>query len=239
MANNYFNFKSFSVWQHGAAMKVCTDSCLFGAWLTQKLLNTKHLLDIGTGTGLLALMAAQKSNAHLTCIEPHAESFATAIKNFDSSPWKGRFTLQQKTLKDFLSDNTKKFDVIICNPPFFSNSLLSPKNHKNLSKHDFSLPLNELFNGIAKLLTETGSAFIMLSAGREEEVKLLTGKMDLHITSVVSVCNTSQSPPFRQFFQIEKRVVINALPLEIIIRNNNNKYTEAFTALLKDFYLNL
>lgn len=239
MANNYFNFKSFSIWQDGAAMKVCTDSCLFGAWLTQKLLNTKHLLDIGTGTGLLALMAAQKSNAHLTCIEPHEESFATALKNFDSSPWKGRFTLQQKTLRGFLADNTHKFDTIICNPPFFSNSLLSPKNHKNLSKHDYVLPLDELLNGIAKLLTETGSAFIMLSAGREEEMKLLAGNMELHITSAVSVCNTPQSPPFRQFFQIEKRTGIDTLSSEIIIRNNNNKYTEAFTALLQDFYLNL
>lgn len=145
MPNDWFQFKQFRIGQARSAMRVCTDSCLFGAIVAQEYSRflkvgpkrPLRMLDIGSGTGLLSLMLAQKSeNSHIVGIEPHEGSFQDAQVNFDSSPWPDRLTLFNQSLEDFLKNkHDAPFDLIIANPPFFKRHLPSPKSDRNVALH--------------------------------------------------------------------------------------------------------
>ncbi|MEP6616520.1 MAG: methyltransferase, partial [Ginsengibacter sp.] len=139
-------------------MKVCTDACVFGGWLANKMTiigrDSQNFLDIGTGTGLLSLMVAQKSSVEIDAIEIEENAFVQARENFRSSPW-------SKVLHAIHGDVTtypfrKKYDLIICNPPFYESDLRSPDDKKNQARHDESLRLDELVNVVSNLLNSDG-----------------------------------------------------------------------------------
>lgn len=239
MANNYFQFKTFTIWQKEAAMKVCTDACVFGAWVTQKLKHTNYLLDIGTGTGLLALMAAQETTAKITAIEPHQPSYFAALKNVEHSPWANRIEVLPFSLANFLLEQSRKFDTIICNPPFFSNSLQSPKEEKNQSKHDYALPLAELLNSLPTLLHPEGNVFILLNTERREEVNELCKQLLLNIEEITTLHHSPTHPPFRQMYHLKKHLTKETILTRINIRNDIGEYSSEFSQLLAPYYLYL
>jgi tRNA1Val (adenine37-N6)-methyltransferase len=242
MANDYFQFKQFIVRQGKAALKVCTDACLFGAYSARYLSNKdthyqQQILDIGTGTGLLSLMIAQKVNATINAIEIDAGSFEQASENFQESPWKSKLQVIHADTKTH--SFTNQFDSIICNPPFFANALKSTNQHKNLSKHVDELPLEELAKIVSGLLKKDGFFFILLPYSSLNEFVLEATKYSLHLKERVNVRQTTTHNFFRTIGVFCLRPADEIATKELAIKDESNNYTVEFKALLKDYYLYL
>src|ERR1700684_2120654 len=142
MPNSYFRFKQFIIHQDKSAMKVCTDSCIFGAWTVKHLNGAKKILDAGAGTGLLSLMLAQKSESQIDSIELDPDSAVQALENIMASPWSKRIRLLEGNVLYY--PLRSEYDFIISNPPFFDSDLRSPMEKKNKAKHEETLKLDEL-----------------------------------------------------------------------------------------------
>ena len=152
MPNDYFQFKQFTIWQDQTAMKVGTDGVLLGAW--SRAAQTGSILDIGTGTGLLALMMAQRTPARVTIegIEIAEKAYQQAKENIKNSPWHKRICLYHQSYQDFYSQYQKAFDLIITNPPFFDNSLQGEQTDRNLARHSHSLSIQDLLQEVSRQL---------------------------------------------------------------------------------------
>jgi tRNA1Val (adenine37-N6)-methyltransferase len=152
MANSYFNFRQFVIDQDRCAFKVGTDGVLLGA--SADVSSAKMILDVGTGTGLIAIMAAQRSNATITAIEPDRESFLQASLNVRNCRWSDRITVENVSLQQFETDS--RYDLIIANPPYFTDSLKNPDPVRAASRHNFNLNNDDLLSGVKRLLAEYG-----------------------------------------------------------------------------------
>jgi len=224
-------------------MKVTTDACLFGAWIAEEVksqkLKVKSVLDIGAGTGLLSLMVAQKnSEMKIDAIEIDNEAAEQAKTNIESSPWKEQINILQDDIKGFSFE--KDFDLIISNPPFYENEIRSATDSKNVAHHSENLTLKELLVIIKDNLSKTGSFFLLLPYKRNEEIKKLLKDHELSILKILFVRQSIKHDYFRVFIKgslnaKEKETEFN----EMSIYDNNQKYTEEFVRLLKDFYLHL
>ncbi len=160
MPNSYFQFKQFTIQQDKSAMKVCTDSCILGAWSVKHSAGAKKILDVGAGTGLLSLMIAQKSDSMIDSIELDPESASQALENIKASSWSARIRLLEGNVLYYPLPSD--YDFIISNPPFFESDLRSPANKKNKAKHNETLSLDELIVFIRNHLKTTGTFSILL-----------------------------------------------------------------------------
>ena len=219
-------------------MKVCTDSCLFGAWMAdkieKKILEPASILDIGSGTGLLSLMIAQKSCSEIDAIEIDALAYLQTKQNFIDSNYSSRLQAFNANIKDW--NGRKKYDLIICNPPFFENDLKSDDRNKNLAKHHEGLTLKELLYSIKNNLAHDGNFFVMLPFHRMNYFKTLAKENHFYLQEELLVRQTPTHSHFRALLLYgtnEATYVSN----ELIIKDENGKYTEAFNLLLKDYYL--
>jgi tRNA1Val (adenine37-N6)-methyltransferase len=237
LPNSYFQFKQFTVLQDLNPMKVCTDSCLFGAWVP--LPQYGRLLDIGTGTGLLALMAAQRTNALVDAVELQPDAAREATSNVNLSPWKHRIVIHQGNILDYtLPVYRTRYDVIICNPPFFPNHLKSKDVGDVTARHDIELPLNKLLFAIEKLLNDTGSAFLLLPYEPFKKVESIVDGTALNVAQAVAVKNMPGKPPIRWMIELKRNAVQTKFD-EMFIYNADNSYTDRFVDLLKPYYLYL
>ncbi|HEX2682665.1 MAG TPA: methyltransferase [Ferruginibacter sp.] len=246
MPNNYFQFKQFIIHQDKCAMKVCTDACLFGALVADSQLAATRALDIGTGTGLLSLMYAQKNDAvRIDAFEIDPDAAAQATENFERSAWDDRL---QVFNKDILSLDPGPvpvpgsvhdiYDLILCNPPFFENDLHSPNEATNNARHDTSLTLVELLHIVDTLLTAGGTFAVLLPYLRVDYFIEEAKKLNLHCNRQVLVKQTPAHPFFRGilFFNREEKETTSS---EMIIKDENDQYTNEFVTALKDYYLKL
>jgi tRNA1Val (adenine37-N6)-methyltransferase len=244
MPNNYFRFKQFTVHQDKCAMKVCTDACLFGAWVAANRpplpvynspLTAHYLLDIGAGTGLLALMYAQKDiNTIIDAVEIDEVAAQQAKENFGASPWKERLYAYKNSIQDFSVTTDKNYDKVICNPPFYESDLKSNNAKRNVALHSSELKLNELIEIAKRLLNEDGSFFVLLPFYRSEEFgQLITGKF--FIKEKVLIKQTPGHNYFRTMFWLTRQPA-NEHQSEITIMTERNEYSVAFKELLKDYY---
>ncbi len=220
-------------------MKVCTDSCLFGAWAADYLgknKSIKRILDIGTGTGLLSLMLAQQCDANIDAVEIDNSSANEAKQNFLLSPWQERLHCYEEKIQDF-SPN-EKYDFIISNPPFYENDLLGKNKNRNVAHHNAGLTLGELIIAIKRLLNDEGSFAILLPYHRTKEVEKMAKEEDFFVQKQSFVKQTINHSFFRSInlFSKEKHSVVQS---EICIKNENNHYTKEFIFLLKEYYLHL
>ena len=243
MANSYFQFKQFIIHQDRCAMKVTTDACLFGAWVVSEVksqkLKVKSILDIGTGTGLLSLMLAQKiPEIKIDAIEIDKEAAEQAKGNVELSPWKEQINIVQGDVKGLSFE--KEYDLIITNPPFYENEIRSATDSKNVAHHSENLRLKELLVIIKDNLRKTGSFFLLLPYKRNEEIKKLFKDHELNISKILFVRQSVKHDYFRIFIKgslnaEEKETEFD----ELSISDEQQQYTNEFVRLLKDYYLHL
>ncbi|MCF8363002.1 MAG: methyltransferase [Prolixibacteraceae bacterium] len=236
MSNNYFQFKQFKVVQNHAAMRVGTDGVMLGAWVDAS--SASKILDIGTGTGVIALMLAQRNQtAQIDAIEIEEGAVNDASANFINSPWNERLQLRQISAQDFTNNNTEKYDLIVCNPPFFNNSLPSPQQSKTLARHTNKLTFKELVEAASKLLTTEGRFCVVLPADSEQQFCEVAAYVKLFPTHITCVKPNPAKPVKRilMAFAFEaKSISENELTIETETRH---VYTEAFQGLVGAFYL--
>ena len=194
MANNWFKFKQFTINQSGSAMKVGTDGVLLGAWVSLPERGSE-VLDVGTGTGLLSLMIAQKFlNAKLTAIDIDRSSCIQAKENFQGSKWKDRINIEEVSFQDFCLQSVQNYDLIIVNPPYFSNSLLAADSSRSLARHQKSLSLDELVIGVKKCLHPEGYFSIILPSNQKMKCLYCAKEVGLFPQRILNV----RSNPVRQ-----------------------------------------
>jgi tRNA1Val (adenine37-N6)-methyltransferase len=238
MANSYFKFKQFTVEQERVAMKVCTDACLFGAWVAATLPNADRVLDIGTGTGLLSLMYAQKNPLSvIDAVEIDAMAADQATGNFRASLWSERLKVHHSSILEF--KQAQEYDLILTNPPFFENDLRSDEETRNKAMHDSSLTLDALKKSIGRLITPDGKLAVLLPSHRTEYFTDLLLSSGWHLLSGLSVKQTPRHNYFRSLLAFGKTPPQGIIQKELIIKDENNNYSSEFTALLKDYYLYL
>lgn len=236
MSNSYFQFKQFRINQDKCGMKVSTDSCIQGAWAPVAD-NVKHVLDIGAGTGLLSLMLAQRNaNIEIEAIELDEAAATQARENVAASPWADRISVLQGDVRNY--NFGKKYDLIICNPPFFQNSLKGDDAGRNHARHNLALSFEDILTVMKQYLQYGGYGCILLPVAEHllwEKLLQENGwtiSLQLNISPlkarkpnrVISVCSVS-----------DVLIVQNHLH----IYDDKNVYSEEFEALLKTFYLSL
>ena len=222
-------------------MKVCTDSCLFGAWVAakieQKIISPKTILDIGTGTGLLSLMLAQKSGAQIHAVDIDKNSFVQASENFSASPWNERLQAFHSDIKEWKAPC--KYDLIIANPPFYENDLVPEDNGKSISKHSSTMGLEDLLLKAKSLLNEDGNFALLLPWARTKWFENAASAYSLFVKEKMEVKQTPLHNYFRTMLLLQNQKTSDSLKSELTIKNNHNEYTYEFIELLKDYYLYL
>ncbi len=218
-------------------MKVCTDSCLFGASLP--VANAASILDIGTGTGLLALMAAQRSPAIIHALEIEESAARQAAENFASSPWADRLILYPTSLQDFARQCTRRYDTIICNPPFYLASLKSPIDvARNQALHATDLPFEDLLHFTQNALSPGGSLHVLLPPREADFFTRLAPTFYLHPQHQLQVFTREGGKHIRSILQYQTAPASQPVITDkICIRQTDNQYTPAFRQLLQPYYL--
>ena len=221
-------------------MKVCTDSSLFGAWIASKIedktINPKTILDIGTGTGLLSLMLAQKTNAAIDAVEIDKNAFEQASQNVNTSSWNNHIKIFNADIKKW--NPPLKYDLIISNPPFYENDLLPESEARSVAKHSAALTLEELIVIAKKLLNEDGTFAVLLPWHRTNLFENTVLKYSLFIKEKIEVKQTPLHNYFRTMLILQK-AKIETINSELSIKNNSSEYSDEFKDLLKDYYLYL
>lgn len=218
-------------------MKVCTDSCILGAWFAQKTAGKKRILDIGAGSGLLSLMLAQKSEAAIDAIEIDPSSFQQLNQNIADSPWKDNITAIKGDAATYTFP--AQYDFIITNPPFYEGDLLSPEKQKNIAKHHTGLTLQQLTGVIENNLSPDGSFGILLPFHRTDVYKTIARKSGFFLHEQLFVRQTPGHDYFRTVLHFSKQETDGLQTYSYTIKDNHHAYTPEFTALLKDYYLHL
>ncbi len=234
MSNQSFRFKQFSVRQEKSAMKVGTDGVMLGAWAA--IGDANRILDIGTGTGLIALMLAQRSNAKIDAVEIDEPSAQQAKDNFANSKWSNRINLFCSSFQNFAKESNEKYDLIVSNPPYFVKSLKSPEVARTVARHNELLPHDELIEGINTLLTEDGR-FVGIFPYIEGNVFVAkASNYGLFCTKRVNVLGKVNGPVKRLLLEFERKH--KALVEDTLcIRGDNSEYTAEYIELTKNFYL--
>ena len=220
-------------------MKVTTDSCLFGAWVAKEVSSpesgVRTVLDLGTGTGLLSLMIAQKNNSSIDTIEIDDDAFLQASENISASPWKEQINIFHADIKDV--NYPAKYDIIICNPPFYENEWQSGNSKRNTAHHSIELLLEDLLDIISTTLKPEGIFYLLLPYKRHEEIMKLLDQKKISAIKKILVRQSDDHDYFRFMIEGSFENTAKTITNEIAIKNKNNEYSKEFTALLKDYYL--
>ena len=223
-------------------MKVTTDGCLFGAWvarqLSEKHPDAKTMFDIGTGTGLLTLMAAQKNpQLIIDAIEIDESAFKQARENFSEAGFTNKVQVFHGDIHHELSG--KKYDVIVCNPPFYQNEIKSADHQKNFAHHDEGLLLEDLLLIIKDRLNDNGVFYLLLPYKRKNEIGSLFHKNQLFASKKIYVSQSMKHEYFRILVEGTLHQQQSAIENELSICDDCGSYSSGFIALLKDYYLYL
>lgn len=242
MPKDVFHFKEFSVYQPNAGMKVSTDACIQAAVCIAFLQQYdpqvfRSVLDIGTGTGLLSLMLAQSlGQTEITAVEIDENALQDAAHNFDRSPWSDRTRLIHSPIQSL--DPAARFDLIICNPPFFRNQLQSPREGRNKARHDIFLSKTILAEQISIRLAEAGIACIMYPSSEWQQWESIRQAKGLYPVETCRVHPVSSRPANRMIGIYSKKATVIPPPQKkLVIYHQDRTYTEEMKNLLKDFYL--
>lgn len=233
-----FKFKQFYVNQDQCAMKIGTDAVLLGAW-TPLINNPYNILDIGAGTGILSLMLAQRSNAtQIDAIEIEENAFEQCVENFEASPWADRLFCFHAGLDEFYDDPEDEYDLIICNPPFYTDTYKTDDSSRDLARFEDAMPFDELIEAASLLLSDNGIFSVIIPFKEEAKFVSMCKELDLFPLKITRVKGAPTSEIKRSllaFSRIEQSPKLNELTVEI----SRHHYTPEYIELTKDFYLKL
>ena len=234
MANNYFRFKQFTIQQEKAAMKVGTDGILLGAWADVSA--CKRILDVGTGTGLIALMLAQRSEAIVTAIEIEKNATEQARENVSNSSWSSRVIVDHISFQEFEEKSNGFFDLIVSNPPFFRNSLKANGEERTLARHNDSLSFEELISGSYKMLSSVGKLAVILPFEAKEDFMNSAAVENLFLVRQTIIHPEESKKANRVLLELSKKKTV---PQEnrLVIYSDQKVYSNSFTELTRNFYL--
>lgn len=240
MPKDWFYFKKFKIYQpYNDVMKVSTDSVLLGCYAN--VIEKKYGLDIGCGTGLLALMLAQKNpNLKMVAIDINENAYQCAQQNVLSSKFAQQIEVLKLSLQEFIQQfNQHLFDLIICNPPYFSNSLRSPDIEKNIYRHQNDLNYSELLNAVSLLMSNDGNFYVLIPYYEVNKFNEILQEFSLYVYSEIAVySNVNKFLPYLYILDIKKEKTDKVDFRKLIIMNENGQYTEEYKNFTKDFYLN-
>tara|TARA_Y100000782_G_C10186754_1_gene267083 strand:- start:309 stop:1025 length:717 start_codon:yes stop_codon:yes gene_type:complete len=237
---NDFHFKQFSIQHHKDVFKVGTDGVLIGAWALESLDPDKKLniLDVGTGTGLIALMLAQRfSNASVTAIDQNAQAAEIALANIQASPWRDRVEALYRRLQDV--DAEGEFDVLVSNPPFFENDLKAAEVSKTQARHTDELPHKELIDHAFSVLKPDGVLAIVLPVQEGEAFKAKALQKGFYLQREAKVSGNPDQPAKRLLMEFSKVATSEVKKESFAVEKARHQYTERYTALTRAFYLKL
>jgi tRNA1Val (adenine37-N6)-methyltransferase len=234
-----FSFKQFTVQQDKCAMKIGTDGVLLGAWCPIDN-NPFSILDIGTGTGILSLMLSQRSNAEqIDALEIDEKAYEQCVENFENSPWSDRLFCFHAGLDEFVDEPEDEYDIIISNPPFYSEDYKTDSSQRDLARFQDALPFEDLIEAADLLLSENGIFAVIIPFKEEERFIDLCAEVELFPVKVTRVKGSHTTPIVRSLLAF-KRYELSVLTAdELVIEINRHEYTDDYINLTKDFYLKM
>ena len=234
-----FSFKKFDIQQDRTAMKVGTDGVLLGAWAPIPE-NIFSVLDIGAGTGLIALMLAQRTNAEqIDALEIDEEAYEQAVDNFENSPWGDRLFCYHAGLDEFIEEPEDEYDLIVSNPPFYSEDYKTESEQRDLARFQDAMPFEDLVEAADLLLSENGILAIIIPFKEEKKFTDLAFEFELYPFKITHVKGTPTAEIKRSLLAFGRDQNKAIEKNELIIENFRHNYTEEYTALTKDFYLKM
>lgn len=237
MSGKPFQFKQFTVAQDKAAMQVGTDGVLLGAWVDVQ--NAYSILDVGSGTGLIALLCAQRSSATIIdAIELEENAYLQAVENFEQSNWNDRLFCYHTSFQQFYKEIEEEYDVIVSNPPFYTSTFKNLEEKRALARHVENLPYKDLLLGTSKLLAEKGVAAFIIPFTEESSFLQLATTYNLYANKITRVRGTKNSEIKRSLLQLSFQKTEIEIS-ELIIETTRHNYTPEYTSLVKDFYLKM
>lgn len=243
MSSKPFIFKNFKVNQDKCAMKIGTDGVLLGAWTTLGK-HVSSILDIGAGTGILSLMLAQRSNATainigiIDALEIDDNAYEQCVDNFEQSPWRDLLFCYHASLEEFADEIEDKYDLIVCNPPFYSENFKTENVSRDLARFQDAMPFKHLLESVSKLLSNDGVFSVIIPFKEEKNFVELAALFNLLPNKTLHVKGNPKSDIKRSL--IEFSFLKNSLVVdELIIENSRHNYTKNYINLTKDFYLKM
>jgi tRNA1Val (adenine37-N6)-methyltransferase len=234
--NSFFQFKQFRIEQGNCGMKVSTDACLFGAYLPVE--NAQKILDIGTGTGLLALMMAQRSSARIDAVEIDEAAAQQAQHNFQQSQWRDRLSIFQSSIQDFCKQTpAQQYDWVVSNPPFFVNATLSANEKRKLARHTVTLSFEDLWQSVQHLLTPDGKFAALLPPTEMQLFMNLGEKLGYFPHHIAEIQDTPQHKIHRQIVIFEQNPPKQVLSNNLCIKEAVGKYSPTVKSYISAYYL--
>lgn len=234
-----FSFKQFSVDQDRCAMKIGTDGVLLGAW-TPIENNPFSVLDIGTGTGIIALMLAQRSHAEqIDALEIDEDAYEQATDNFENSPWNDRLFCFHAGLDEFVEEPEDEYDLIVSNPPFYSEDYKTENSQRDLARFSDAMPFEDLIEAAALLLSENGIFSVIIPFKEEKNFLTIAKEYELHPIKITRIKGTPTTEIKRSLLAFGRNESDTVLANELIIETARHIYTPEYIELTKDFYLKM
>jgi len=233
-----FQFKEFSIDQDRCAMKIGTDGVLLGAWTSVQ--DPYSILDIGAGTGILALMLAQRSDAEqIDALEIDEDAYEQCVENFENSSWADRLFCYHAALDEFTEEmKDEKYDLIISNPPFYTEDYKSGDTARNMARFAEALPFEELIKFASELLSDEGSFAVIIPYSVEEYFLKLSEKVNLFPNRITRVRGAEKTPVKRSLLQLSF-TESSFSPDELILEESRHQYTQDYQKMVAPFYLKL
>ena len=236
---SFFQFKKFAVKQDQCAMKIGTDGVLLGAWSPIDN-NPKLVLDIGTGTGIIALMLAQRSDAEqIDALEIDENAYEQAVDNFENSPWGDRLFCFHAGLDEFVEEPEDEYDLIVSNPPFYSEDYRSENEQRDLARFQEAMPFEDLIDAAALLLSENGIFSVIIPYKEEERFIDMCAEVELFPIKVTRVKGSHKTPIVRSLLAFKRYELAVLVADELVIEINRHEYTDDYIELTNAFYLKM
>lgn len=234
MSETTFRFRQFAINQDKCAMKVGTDAVLLGAWVNAN--GSRNILDIGTGTGIIALMIAQKSNGMIHAIDIDDGAFRQSKENFRISPWQERLLSIHISFQDFAATSEKTYDLVVSNPPYFHHASKPPEELRSQARHHDQLTFDDLVLGTKRILTPEGKFCVILPIKEGMEFMDIAMRHGLFCQRMMKVKTKQDRPDKRVMMEFTTRFGVMD-ESHIIIHDSIDQFSRAYRELTGEFYL--